>query len=439
MSQHPIRRFCAVLTAVAALALCASAFAFTPPPFPRLAGIETGGQANYNSTSYQDALAKLSVVILKYWPGLTPGGESMQSIINAIHAKNPNTLVFFYTESDEGPASGGGAMAPLYNEIRAMDWWLKVGSSLVPSFYGNGTDTINNTPYTPKNSSGYDSIDWITHWYVNNYYKPNPAVNGFFMDNVFAKPRVTGDWYDNGTALLPSNSKAAAALQAGYERWFTLTHQLMSGKYQIGNAGSWAMPGATVPAGYVNMTNGATLEALIGASYSTESWAGWSAMMKEYDAVVSVTSAPKLVVFNQWGSATDYQSMRYGLASCLMNNGYYSFTSNASGYYGVVWFDEYNAKLGAAVGAPPTSAWQKGVWRRDFIDGIALVNPKGNGPQTVSLGGTFVKLKGTQAPGVNNGQTVTQVTLQNRDGIILMRKTPLVQPASPGQVTVGTG
>ncbi|MGH8291314.1 MAG: putative glycoside hydrolase [Steroidobacteraceae bacterium] len=436
---HSIRRLSAAFAALAALALSASAFAFTPPTFPRLAGIETGGQANYNSTSYQEQLAKLSVVILKYWPGLKPGGESMESIINAIHAKNPNTLVFFYTDSDDGPTSGGGSMSPLYSKITAMHWWLKDGSSLVPSFYGNGTDTINNTTHTPKDSSGYDSIDWMAHWYVNNYYAPNTAVNGFFMDNVFAKPRVTGDWYDDGAALPDSNSSAAAALQGGYERWFALTHQLMPGKYQIGNAGSWAMPGATVPAGFKGMTNGATLEALIGASYSTEQWAGWQAMMKEYNTVMQVTSAPNLVVFNQWGSPTDYQSMRYGLASCLMNNGYYSFTSNSTGYYGVVWFDEYNAKLGSPVTVAPTSAWQKGVWRRDFTNGIALVNPKGNGAQTVSLGGTFVKLKGTQAPAVNNGQTVTQVTLQNRDGIILLRKTPLVQPAAPAAVTVGSG
>ena len=111
-----------------------------------------------------------------------------------------------------------------------------------------------------------------------------------------------------------------------------------------------------------------------------------------------------------------------------MNDGYYGFTSSATRYHGVVWFDEYNAKLGAAVGAPPTSAWQKGVWRRDFTNGIALVNPKGNGPQTVTLGGTFVKIKGSQDPAVNNGQTATQVTLQDRDGLILLRKSARAQP-----------
>jgi hypothetical protein len=40
---------------------------------------------------------------------------------------------------------------------------------------------------------------------------------------------------------------------------------------------------------------------------------------------------------------------------------------------------------------------------------------------TVSLGGTFTKLNGTQAPQVNNGSRVTSVTLQDRDGMILKR------------------
>jgi hypothetical protein len=445
MLPHPLRRLSAAVAAVAAvaaLALSASALAFTPPPFPRLAGIETGGQANYNTLAYQNALARLSVMILKYWPGLKPGGESMESIVKAIKAKNPDALVFFYTSSDAQYPTGTDPLYALRDKLNEMHWWLTGSTSLtlVPSFYGHNEYTINNTPYTRKDASGNDSIDWITKWYVNSYYKPNPDIDGFFMDNVFVRPRVAGDWYNNGVVLLPSNSRAAAALQAGYERWFSLAHQLMPGKYQIGNAGSWANAGTiAMPAGYKDMANGAVLEGLIGESWSPEQWAGWARTMKEYDTIMQVTSAPKLVIFNQWGNPTDYQAFRYGFASCLMNNGYYSFTSYSAGYYGVVWFDEYNHKLGAALSGPPTGPWQKGVWRRDFVNGIALVNPKGNGPQTVSLGGTFVKIKGAQDPAVNNGQTVTQVTLQNRDGIILLRKTPVTQPAAPTSVSVGTG
>lgn len=183
------------------------------------------------------------------------------------------------------------------------------------------------------------------------------------------------------------------------------------------------------------MVDGGVLEAVIGKPYSAETWGGWKAMMREYTTIMQVVSQPKLVIFNQWGDPKDYQSFRYGFTTCLMNDGYYSFTSESAGYYGVVWFDEYDAKLGLPSGGPPISAWQHGVWRRDFTNGIALVNPKGNGPQTVTLETPFVKIQGTQAVTVNNGQTVTKVTLRDRDGIILLRKSPLEQPQPPTDVT----
>jgi uncharacterized membrane protein len=60
-----------------------------------------------------------------------------------------------------------------------------------------------------------------------------------------------------------------------------------------------------------------------------------------------------------------------------------------------------------------------------------LVNPKGNGTQTVTLETSYKHLSGTQAPSVNNGQTVTTVTLNDRDGVILQRITSQPVPDAP--------
>jgi len=160
-------------------------------------------------------------------------------------------------------------------------------------------------------------------------------------------------------------------------------------------------------------------------------------MMTQYYTIIGAMLEPKLAVVNMWGDPTDLQSMRYGLTSVLMNDGYFSYTNKATQYYGVTWFDEFDSKLGQSTSAPPTAAWQKGVWRRDFQNGIALVNPKGNGPQTVTLEGPFVKLKGTQDPVTNNGATVTTITLKDRDGIILMRQNPVKRPAAPKNFSAG--
>jgi Hypothetical glycosyl hydrolase family 15 len=439
MSRHEIRSLAAAFAAVAALAFSANAFAFYPPPFPRLAGVQNGGSANYGIPSYQDQLAKMSVLLLGDWPGASWDGQSMASIVRTIKAKNSDELVFLYTDMDALKLTGADSVSALRAQVNAMNWWLNTGpaTGAVQSFFGHGEYTINTSPYTRKNASGDDSVTFFAKWDASNYYTPNPAIDGLFMDNVFAVPRVAGDWYGDGKVLQPSDPRAQAAVQAGYEEYFGTLRGLMPGKYQIGNIGSWWTAAAAVPAGYTDMLNGGLLEAIIGQSYSTESWGGWQTMMKEYDGAMEATRTPNLVIFNQWGQPTDYQAFRYGFASCLMNDGYYAFSGDATGYDSMVWFDEYDTKLGYATGSPPTGPWQKGVWRRDFTNGIALVNPKGNGPQTVTLEQPFVKIKGTQDPKVNNGQTVTSVTLQDRDGIILLRKTPLEQPRAPTAVDAG--
>jgi hypothetical protein len=147
---------------------------------------------------------------------------------------------------------------------------------------------------------------------------------------------------------------------------------------------------------------------------------------------MATTAAPDYQIFEQDGSASDYQGMRYGLTSCLMDNAFYYFNvSGAGGGSAITWFDEFDASLGAATSSPPTTAWQNGVYRRDFQNGIALVNPKGNGPKTVTLETTYKHLSGTQAPSINNGQSVTTVTLNDRDGVILLRGTPQAVPDAP--------
>jgi hypothetical protein len=159
-------------------------------------------------------------------------------------------------------------------------------------------------------------------------------------------------------------------------------------------------------------------------------------MMRWYRKTMAAIAEPKLVAFHQVGSPTDYKSLRYGLASCLLDNGYFAFTDKAQGYTGVVWFDEYDADLGQAVSAPATTAWQKGVYRRDFENGIALVNPKGNGTVEVTLEQDFRRLDGKQAPTVNNGQVARKIVLQDRDGIILKRIKSVSAPSAPKLVAV---
>jgi hypothetical protein len=142
--------------------------------------------------------------------------------------------------------------------------------------------------------------------------------------------------------------------------------------------------------------------------------------MERYRAVMTNTCAPHWVCFNAQGKPTDYQFFRYAYASCLLEDGYFCYTDRANEYSSVAWFDEFDFKLGPATTKPPLAAWNKNVWRRDFANGIALVNPTKE-PITISLEPGFRRLRGQQAPEVNTGELVTSLTLNPKDGIILQR------------------
>ena len=418
---------------LAAIAASTTAAAWNPPDFPRIGGVQIGSPFNYNDPNYQAQLAKQSITVIEDYVGFAPGGMSMQTVATKIKAINPNTLIFVYTNVNElrsDQTATTTSWGTYRSEVDKMKWWLYSDKALTKNVASSfGATAINTTLFTPKDSSGKTWMDWAANYYATNYAKAAPALDGLYMDNLFSRPYIDGDWNRDGVVDSQTDPKVQTWFRQGYAQYFATLKGLMPGKYQIGNIGDWGTPD-TVQTEYQGMVNGGILEAYLGKSWSVETWGGWAAMLAQYRKAMSSVAAPKLVIFNQWGSKTDYQSMRYGLASCLLDDAYYGFTDTTQGYYGVVWFDELDQKLGSGQ-AKPTAAWQKGVWRRDFDNGIALVNPKGNGAQTVTLEGPYIKIKGAQDPVTNNGQTVTTVTLKDRDGIILLRQNPIVRPATP--------
>lgn len=118
--------------------------------------------------------------------------------------------------------------------------------------------------------------------------------------------------------------------------------------------------------------------------------------------------------------------MRFCLASALLGDGYYSFDYGDQAHNQLWWYDEYNVFLGK----PLNSAYKvetgetkisAGLWRRDFQNGIVLVN-SGSTAKTVGLNEDFEKIHGQQDKSVNDGSIVQEVTVAARDGIILLRR-----------------
>lgn len=408
--------------------------------FPRLGGIQIGSPHDYWDPAYQAKIAKLDVAILSVYPGWGDGrGTDMIRTVKRIKELNPKTKVYLYVIMESSRKPAYEAWLPLQQKLDSAKWWLySSGSSLVLSDYGKDTYVLNITQYAPTDSSGVRLNTWFAQYIAKEFASPNPSIDGFFTDNVFWKPRRDGDWNRDGKIDSNTDATVGRWFREGYRTYITELKKLMPGKTQLANVADWGDPKATLSE-YQSQWNGGVLEGIIGRSHSVENQTdGWQAAMARYRKTMAAFSAPKIGMFNQHGTLTDYQAMRYGLASCLMDDGYYTFTDTASEYRGVPWFDEYDANLGAAVSPPATAAWQGGVFRRDFQNGIALVNPKGNGQKTVTLDGEYVLIKGTQVPTVNTGAKVRQVTLKDRDGLILMRVNPVRRPAAPGAVQIET-
>jgi Hypothetical glycosyl hydrolase family 15 len=432
-----MRRYLAVLS-LAMLFTSTGAFAFTSPPFPRI-GVNWIADQNYQDPSIQQQLAHGNIALISVWPGWANGrGTTVAQVIQNLKAINPNLLVFNYVMQAEisQNSAANTPFAPVYAKLAAMNWYLYpsgTSGSPVPSTFP-GAVIINNTLFSPPDSNGNHWSDWIAQWFVSQY----PGFDGFNTDEVFWDPEVNGDWNRDGTTDYPSNPTVGTWYRQGYAHYFSVLNQLMPGKFQVGNIATWGAP-SSVLTEYQGMLNGGVMEGMIGYSWSVETWAGWQTMMAYYRKTMAALAAPQLGMFAQVGSVTDYQSMRYGLTSTMMDNGYYIFNSSSAGN-DAPWFDEFGAALGNSISTPPTTAWQNGVYRRDFQNGVALVNPKGNGPQTVTLETTYKRLSGTQVPSINSGQTVQTLTLNDRDGIILLRiaappPAPTV-PQPPASITV---
>jgi hypothetical protein len=448
-----MKRF-VVLTLLITCALTAHAQkSFTPstyvkPGFPRLAVNRIANQ-NYDQPATQQVLARGSIALISTWPGWEVGRSmNLNQSIAAVKAINPNVLVVNYIKNNETVGSNStGPYAALFTKLNSMSWYLYPnGTSGTPlrSSYA-GSTAINNTTFTHPDSRNENWVVWFANWAYNQYIPSTPLLDGFVTDNVFVAPSVAGDWNLSGTTTSASSPNAALWQQQGYVQHFATLNKLMPGKFQLGNVATWGQSSSNLSL-YQGMLQGGSMEGLIGLSYSIETWGGWSAMMSSVAKTMGALAEPKLGIFSMYANPTDYQGFRYGLTSCMLTDAYFSFNPlNSDGSEddgNNPLFDEYawQGKLGSATTSTPTTAWQKGVYRRDFANGIALVNPKGNGAQTVTLEANYTRITGTQAPSVNSGQTVLTLTLQDRDGIILMRNqatpAPSSVPSPPGNVTL---
>jgi hypothetical protein len=117
----------------------------------------------------------------------------------------------------------------------------------------------------------------------------------------------------------------------------------------------------------------------------------------------------------------------------LLGNSYFSFDYGPSDHAGLWRYDEYDIDLGPKQGVAynlldkNNKIIKPGLWRRDFKNGIALVNSTDKEQNYTFIKEEFDHIKGEQDPKINNGQKVNAVKVSAKDGLILLKSPNIIK------------
>lgn len=378
---------------------------------PKVAALDY--DASNNGSTKQALLAKFKFVVLG-----ARMGSTLQSLTNGIHARNGATEMAIYTVPTETscsqPSSSNTYAYPIWNAVQKTNWWLRKADGSKSQWTTTwGACDINFTNWARRDSSGRTWPQYRAQYDRDHLLRYAPAVKWWFADNGFGLPRVSADWRRIGTNQSKTDPTIISNVRTGMVNFWD----------QLNNGGQMRVM-ANVDTDlsfspYQGRLRGAFYEGAMGRSWSFETWSGWSTTMNRYRALLRNTYG-HLALFQVYGGTTDYRMMRYGLASALLENGWFVYTPS-SGTMKPSWYDEYDARIGTPVEGPPTGPKQNGIWMRRYSNGLVLVNPSKVYTRSIYVGSGYKRLKGTQDSGVNNGQVQSTVTLGPRHGLLMIR------------------
>ncbi|MCX6744278.1 MAG: putative glycoside hydrolase [Candidatus Parcubacteria bacterium] len=344
--------------------------------------------------------------------------------VTKLKQKNPNIKVLVYVliqeiSTDSNIYNSVDFYQKIYQAVSQNNWWLKTpdGQNV---YWWPGTNLINATSVAPK-ANGQSWNDFLAPL-VNDQYLKNNLVDGIFYDNAWSqvswviKARNYSGFDVNADGAADSEVFVDQKWQEGLKNILSQTKSLAPDKIVIIN---------TNDNFYNSLINGRMRE-----SFPATSEGNWTNNMRNYLSA-DFGYEPELYVINgttsNTGNNSDYQTFRFGLASTLLGNGYYSFDFGDMGHNFTWWYDEYDVFLGKPVTDKKnllnqsTTEVQPSVWQRDFQNGIVLVNSTGT-EQKVAFTSEYEKIKGTQDKATNNGAIVKNVNLKAEDGLILLRR-----------------
>ena len=407
--------------------LIATLILMVPFLFPNTTAARSQGYPKLANYFLKTPISQDEVLKLAKWDVVILGMQAQDTnpeIFGQLRALNPNIKIIAYLSAMEFPIQNLGNLESvkgpwhkMYQEINWV-WYLKDGSGKPHSIWP-GNYSFNVTKYCPD-FKGQKFNEFLPK-FIKSKLMGSGYWDGVFLDNVLNKISVT----NNGRVDIDNNYKIDEAGWADQEWRKGMLTLLENTRKALGKNKIILVNSSSYGRKFIN-----------GRLYENwpDKWqGGWVGQMQDYKNLENnLNYYPQIIILNpnteNTGNNLDYKKIRFGLTSTLLNNGYFAFDFGTQDHSQLWWYDEYDIDLGYPNSQPKnildknSVQYKEGVWRRDFTNGIVLVNSTRQ-TQSINLGpGVYEKIRGKQDPKTNNGRLVKKIILPSHDGIILLKK-----------------
>ncbi|MBU1037328.1 VCBS repeat-containing protein [Patescibacteria group bacterium] len=295
-----------------------------------------------------------------------------------------------------------GSWGDIFRKVNEEDWWLKDLAQNRLNFWPD-TYLIN---VADKSDGQWNH--WLGDYINDNFLKKNHLWDGIFFDNCW--PTIS--WLNfnldlNNDGYKDSQNLVDQQWSAGMQELLEYTRKIIGeNKIVVCNGGTE----------YKSYYNGRMFE-----SFPVQNEGGWSKNLNDYQS-----TGPYSIINSNTKNSGDYddsQTMRFGLVSALLGNGYFSFDYGDQNHGQLWWYEEYDNSLGQAENQSfnlfdeRNDYFFDGSWRRDFENGIVLVNSTTQ-PNNIKLEVEYEKIRKEPSDRMN---IVNSVELSAQDGIILLK------------------